>query len=95
MLRILWSDKPGVVCNGRERLEKSRVVSNGRECVEKSGVVSNGRECLDRSQVASRNNNKKSSLFFFRARTYLGNESNFLEGLCMLNARKFEAITGL
>ena len=95
MLRKLWSDKSGVVCNGRECLEKSRVVSNGRECVEKSGVVSTGRECLDRSKVASRNTNKNSSLFFFRARTYLGNESNFLEGLCVFNAREFEALTGL
>ena len=32
---------------------------------------------------------------FFRARTYLGNESSFLEGLCVFKAREFEAITGL
>ena len=94
MLRKLWSDKSGVVCNGRECLEQSRVVSNGRECVEKTGVVSTGRECLYRSKVASRNKNKNSSLFF-RARAYLGNESNFLEGLCVFNASEFEALTGL
>ena len=73
--------------------KKSRVVSNGRECVEKSGVANTGRECLGRSKVASRNKNKNSSLFF-RARTYLGNESN-LNGLCVFNAREFEALTGL